>query len=481
MSLAIQAGSEMQALIAAAGGVNPQRLVEQSALAARLRLAVRHALSGRHLVDVASELTSTLECEPASLAALGVPVDLLECFPEWRRGLRVPFRAGTSGLRLAPSGAAVPLGTIRLQMSPSSGSVPWALALLRDLLRRLDPSTSFVVVVEPGADIEALDRLAARFHPSAPARIRFVAMHCISVFAQDNARGARDSDGRPVLLVPRAFRAEAPRAEDALDPIEAERAFGVPVRRSRLYWEGGNVVHDDRRCFVGVDTLTENMARLGLSWDEVLALLEAEFGLPVTPLGRPAESQFDVVEDRHARSGQASFHVDLDVAPLGQFGRARRPRALVADAARGLDFVDDVLAVRRLISGHFLPPREIRRHLRAEYEASASARHPLLLEYAASLTGHGYRVVGVPDLRVDPKMDVFQRVSLDFGFCNVLAGLWHRAPAVYHFVSGIRALDADAAGRMRLAGVEPVAISTAEVASALRLLQGALHCCCGSM
>jgi hypothetical protein len=76
---------------------------------------------------------------------------------------------------------------------------------------------------------------------------------------------------------------------------------------------------------------------------------------------------------------------------------------------------------------------------------------------------------------------VFQRVSLDFGFCNVLAGLWHRAPAVYHFVSGIRALDADAAGRMRLAGVEPVAISTAEVASALRLLQGALHCCCGSM
>jgi hypothetical protein len=481
MSLAVQARSEIQALIAAAGGVNPQRLIEQSALAARLRLAVRDSLSSRHLVDVAAELTSTLECELASLAALGLPVDLLECFPEWRRGLRAPFRAGTSGLCLAPSGAAVPLGTIRLQMSPAAGSIPWALLLLRDLLRRLDPSTSFLVVVEPGADIEALDRLAARFHPSAPARVRFVPMRCISVFAQDNARAARDRDGRPVLLVPRAFRAEGSRAEDAHDPVEAEGAFGVPVRRSRLYWEGGNVVHDDRRCFVGVDTLTENVARLGLSYEEVLALLEAEFGLPVTPLGRPAESQFDVVEDRHARSGQASFHVDLDVALLGQFGRARRPRALVADVARGLDFIDAVLAVRRLISGHFLPPREIRRHLRAEYEASASARHPLLLEAAASLIEHGYRVVGVPDLRVDPKMDVFQRVSLDFGFCNVLPGLWRHKPAVYHFVSGIRALDADAAGRIRLAGVEPVPVSTADVASALRLLQGALHCCCGSI
>jgi hypothetical protein len=54
-------------------------------------------------------------------------------------------------------------------------------------------------------------------------------------------------------------------------------------------------------------------------------------------------------------------------------------------------------------------------------------------------------------------------------------------PLVYHFVSGVRALDADAARRLRLAGVRPVPVATAHVASALMQLQGALHCCCGSL
>jgi len=410
-----------------------------------------------------------------------VPVDLLACFPEWQRGSRLPFVAGSSDLRLAPSGAAVPLGTLRLQMAPTAGTVPYTLLLLRALLRTVDPSVRFVVVVEPGADIAALDRLAARFHPSAPLRVRFVPLRCISVFAQDNARAMQDAQGSPVLFVPRAFRAGGLRAEDELDPAEAQRAFGIPVRRSRLYWEGGNIVHDDSRCFVGVDTVTENAARLGLSHDEVIALLTAEFGVQVSTLGRAATSRFDPEDERQCVSGQTSFHIDLDVALLGRFGRARQPRALVADAARGLDFADDVLRVRRFTEGHFLPSREIRRHLRAEYDASAEARHPLLLEYAGVLAAHDYRVVGVPDLRIDPRMDVFRRVNLDFGFCNVLPGLRRGKPAVYHFVSGVRALDTDAARRMRLAGVRPVPVATAEVASALMQLQGALHCCCGSL
>src|SRR6185295_7966458 len=124
-----------------------------------------------------------------------------------------------------------------------------------------------------------------------------------------------------------------------------------------------------------------------------------------------------------------------------------------------------------LMEGHFLPAREFRRHLRAEYEALAEARHPLLLEYASGLAEHGYTVLGVPDLRIDPKMDVFQRVNLDFGFCNVLPGLRRSQASVHHFVSGVRKLDADATDRIRLAGVEPVVVSTAEVASALMLLR----------
>jgi hypothetical protein len=472
---------EIQTLAGITGAVTPEQLLENADLLSRWRLAVRSALATRHLVAVASDLSRTFGWQPSALDALGVPVDLLTGFPDWRHGSQLPFVPGASGLRLAPSGAAVPLGTLRLQMSPTRGTVPYALLLLRALLNRLDPATRFVVVVEPGADIGALARLVARFHPSAPSRVRFVPLHCISVFAQDNARAMRDADGNPVLLVPHAFRSGGSRAEDELDPADAEHAFGIPVRRSRLYWEGGNVVHDDTRCFVGIDTVAENAVRLGLSHDEVVSLLAGEFGMPVTPLGRADTSRFDPAGDRQCSSGQSSFHLDLDIALLGRFGRARRPRALVADAARGLDFVDDVLGVRRLMEGHFLPAREIRRHLRAEYDASAEARHPLLLEYASGLAEHGYTVLGVPDLRIDPKMDVFRRVNLDFGFCNVLPGLRRRQASVYHFVSGVRALDADASHRIRLAGVEPVAVSTAEVASALMQLQGGLHCCCGSL
>jgi hypothetical protein len=466
---------------------SPERLLESADLLGQWRRAVRQTLAAGHLVDVAFELSVRRGWPLSIVEALGAPIDLLGCFPGWRRGSRTPFVPGSSGLRLAPSGAGVPLGTLRLQLSPTAGSIPYALRLLRDLLRTLDRTARFVVVVEPGADLEALARLTDRLHAGARLRVRFVPMRTITVFAQDNARSTRDASGRTVLLVPRAFRATDTRAEDELDPTVAEKAFGVPVRRSRLYWEGGNVVHDATAdgsrdlCFIGVDTLAENVVRLGLSNREVIGLFEAEFGMAVAPLGRAAAARFDTVEDRVAESGQASFHIDLDVAILGRFGRLRAPRALIADPARGLDFVRNVLSTRRLVEGHFLPPREIRRHLHAEYEAYAASRHPLLLEYATTLANRGYDVIGVPDLRIDPKMDVFRRVNLDFGFCNVLPGLRRGRPSVHFFRSGIAALDADAARRMQLASVDPVPVSTPDVASALMLLSGGLHCCCGTL
>jgi hypothetical protein len=470
-----------QALAAASGSHSPRQLLAHADLLASWRLEVRRALSDRHLVIVASELAAAFGFDRAALEALGIPVDLLDCFPDWRRGARVPFTPETTGLTIAPAGAGVPLDTIRLQLSPTPGSIPYALHLLRDALASFDPATRFVVVVEPGADLDALARLVDRFSRRARSRVRFVPLACATVFAQDNALATRDAQGCPVLLVPRAFRAAESREEDALDPAAAARALGLPVRRSRLYWEGGNIVHDVAAAFVGVDTLAENAARQGLEAGETMSILSAELGLPVAALGRLGQSTFDAIDKRSQSSGQASFHVDLDVALLGRFGRAHRPRALVADAARGLDFVDDVLSSRRRVEGHFLPARDIRRHVRAEYDACASARHPLLLEYATTLEDHGYRVTGMPDLRIDTRMDVFKRVNFDFGFCNVIPGLRAGCPSVYHFVSGVRRLDADAAARMRLAGVQSVAVSNADVASALMLLQGGLHCCCGSL
>src|SRR4051812_41322759 len=181
------AAGELQDLLLTLGSASPAQLADHAALLDRARLAVRRALATTHLVAVASQLTLAFGFDVAALATLGVPVDLLECFPAWRAGLPTPFRPGTSGLQLAASGASIPIDAIRLQLSPASGTIPYALLLLRDLLRQLDPTTRFAVVVEPGANVEALIGLVSRFHPTASERVRFVPMRCSTVFAQDNA------------------------------------------------------------------------------------------------------------------------------------------------------------------------------------------------------------------------------------------------------------------------------------------------------
>ena len=80
---------------------------------------------------------------------------------------------------------------------------------------------------------------------------------------------------------------------------------------------------------VGADTITENVGRLGLTPAEVVRLLAAELGHEVVVLGTP-RGRFDHDLNRVEPSGQASYHVDLDVALLGRDGDGRRT-ALVAD------------------------------------------------------------------------------------------------------------------------------------------------------
>ena len=459
----------------------PLLLAHASALD-RLRQWCRLALSQAHLVSVGSFLAARVGGDLAGLEALGLPVDILQLFPAWRQGSRTGFKAPAATLRPPPAGAAELLGTLRLQLSPAPGTIPYAFALLRDLLRRVDPAVRFVVVVEPGADLDALGRLVREFFgPTASDRVRFAELRSITVFAQDNARPARDGSGRSVLLIPRAFGHGSAREEDELAPVEAERAFGVPVVRSRLVWQGGNIVHDNHHCLVGVDTIAENMVRLGLTSAETTTLLSADLGVDVTLVGDLGKARFDHVKEMMASSGQAAFHIDLDVALLGQFGRHRKPCALVADPVRGLEGLSAVLARRSLFAGRFLPAPRAKEYIRAEYEAYARQRHPHLLGYAATLERLGYRVVGMPDLRIDPAENVFASTNLDFGYCNVLPGL-HRGRAAVHYLAwGIPALDRAAASRFRTAGVEPVRIGTPAVANALMRLQGGLHCVCGAL
>jgi hypothetical protein len=442
------------------------------------RGACARALASSHLVTVAAKLVRRPRATLEDLRALGVPVDLLAWFPRWREGSRAGFAPGASGLRLAPRGATFPLGALRIQLSPHAETVSHALGLLRGVLHATDRDVRVAVVVEPGSDVAALRGVIARIAPRSVDRVHLAELAVASVFAQDNGIAMQDAEGRPLLLVPRAFRRDHDRAADDMTEEAASRALGVPVVRSRLFWEGGNLVHDDETALVGVDTIAENVARLGLSAREVTRAFEVELGRRVIPLGDPERAVFGTT------SGQVSFHIDLDVSLLGRVGRGRRARrrlALVADPARGLDYLPHVLARAALFRGHFLPPREARAQIEAHYDAYARARHAPMLAYATALERAGYRVVGMPDLRIDPAENVFAGVNLDFGYCNVLPGLHRGRPAVHHMAWGIAALDEDAAAQLARAGLAPVRVATPAVANGLMRLHGGLRCACGSL
>jgi hypothetical protein len=434
-----------------------------------------------HLVAVASHLHRQFGLEAEELAAAGLPVDVLTGFPGWRNGSRAGFGPRRSSFSLTAPQAALPIGCLRIQLSPAPLTTPYALALLRDLLRRMDRGVEFMVVVEPGANLAELGKLVGAFAPSAGRRVRFAEMSCLSVFAQDNALAASAVEGKPVLVIPREFRQTDARAADELSVETAERAFQLPVIRSRLFWEGGNVLAGTDSVFVGVDTITENVSRLGLTAEEVRILFSAEFGRDAIVLGDQASAKYDPATGAMTRSGQASFHLDLDVALLGSTGARRKPVALVADPARGLDRLARVLRQRHLFRKHFLPERQAKEAIRAGYRAYAVERHPQLLAYAAILEKAGYRVVGMPDLRQDPRHDVFRTVNLDFSYCNVVAGLNRGRPSAHYLPWGIPELDAEAEGRMSWAGVHPVRASSARVANTLMSLSGGLHCFCGSL
>jgi hypothetical protein len=458
------------------------RLLAQSQTLERLRKWCRLALASDHLVRVASHLDSRLGADQKDLEALGIPIDLLRLFPDWRHRSPNGFRPPSLGFRPPPAGAAEPMGTLRLQLSPAPGTIPYAFRLLRDLLRRTDASDRIVLVVEPGANLQALRRLVREhFSKTAAHRVGFAELRAVSVFAQDNARPARDSRDRRVLLIPRTFGLGSSREGDQLTPDEAEQAFGVPVVRTRMVWQGGNIVHDNEHCLVGVDTVVENMARFGLTAGETIALLSADLGVEIELVGDMSRARFDRAKETMTVSGQAAFHIDLDVALLGRFGRHQKPFALVADSVRGLDLLPAVLARQPLFSGGFLPASNAKAYIRAEYEAYAKRRYRLLLNYASALERLGYHIVGMPDLRIDPDQNVFASTNLDFGYCNVLPGLRRSRPAVYYLPWGIPALDRAAASRFRAAGLEPVRIGTPAVANALMRLEGGLRCCCGRL
>lgn len=431
-------------------------------------------------MTTAHALRTALGLRRDELEMLRLPVDLLDRFPRWREGSRAGFRPPDAFARLEPAGAARPLGPIRLQLTNDAGATRLVLPLLRGLEETLDPGTRITVLVEPGRDGPVLRRLG-RSVLRDPRRVRFETARSATTYARDHALPAHGPDGAPLLLIPRGFRPHRGEEDAALDARAARRALGLPIRRSLLYWEGGNILVDAARTLVGGDLVRNNMVRLGLARDEVLAILEAEFGMPVAVLGGASRRGFDATQDRSTRSGQASYHIDLDVCPLG-VAVGGRPVVMLTDPDLGLRVLARVLRHPRLADGHGLPAALGRRLLAEEYRRVADERRPILAGYRRTLERLGYEVRSLPELRIGGDRARVGLGNLDFSYANALPALHRGRPAVHFLPWGIPALDALAARQWRAAGVLPVPIADfPPLAHAMMELDAGLHCFVGAL
>jgi hypothetical protein len=437
------------------------------------------ALRTSHLVEVACALKQELRLDVDGMRALRLPVDLLDYFPDWQRGSTRGFRPRRLGVTLLPDAASRPLRGLRLQVSPSAGGIPIVITLLGELGRRLDADVRLYVLVDPDVDLALLRRtVRAAF---GKARVQFVAAEFSTVFARDNALAARDGAGQPVLVVPRKVRGVKESDADALDRRVVHRALGVRVVASRFDWQGGNLLYDGITFAIGADTIVENAARLGLTRDEVITGLSTEFATEITILGDVQAGR--IAEQRHRMldSGQASYHLDLDVAVLGRVHPQRAPVALVADASSGLKLIGPAIRHGQVPRPPYLSVAQSRVHMLNEYGAAAREREPRLRVYRDTLTARGYRVVAVPELRTRHFVEGVSGVQ-DFVYCNVLPGLNRHRPSVHYLPTGVAALDLAARRAYESAGVRPVRITrTPYLAAAMIERAAGLRCFCGSM
>jgi len=471
-----------QTLYPKKGRVSIQSLKEPTQWKEDISRWCAHALSTQHVTTVAAVLTSELGMDRDCLAYLGVPEDLLDFFPFWEQGSNNGFVRPQTETTLIPVGAGLPLGAFRVQMSPAYGSVPIGLHLLRELLRSLEPHIQIYAVVRVGTNIEQMNDLVSVFGVKHSARVKFVQYPSASIFAQDNALGALDSQGHPVLLIPRTFGKGSSRSADELLKSSAEEAFGQAVLQYHLIWEGGNILNDEDLCLVGVDTVAMTVQCLGLTKEEVIEIFKADFGKPIVLLGDFDQAKCHSESGQLLTSGQASFHIDLDVSLLGRFGSRSNSRSLITDPKMGLEYLPYVLKKGHLFSNSFLSPRQLRDVIEDEYRNYTQERIDKLTTFRRILKELNYLLISVPELRINPRKNYYRRVNFDFSYCNVLPGMVGGRPAVSFLPWGIAPMDKRFSEVLEQQGVRAAPVSRSSVlANELMALHGGLRCFCGSI
>lgn len=396
--------------------------------------------------------------------------------PDRAPGPPIGIHAGT---RLAPDVG----GPIRLavtSLNSARGSTLRNAALVTSIVNTLSPRTRILMLVsDRDAFTVASDPL--------PGRARFVSMPVdtpITIWPQDPFLVLAGGDGERRLLVSKVFERAGDREMAAV--LGAE--LGWPVSESGLSFDGGNVVADGERAFVGADAIARNARDLGLDDAQIARRFEGELGRPVVVIGP---------------TPQPIGHIDMMLTPLGA-GRialadtaagARIAAAQLASAPETVTAFEEgvereffghpSLREIRTPSGSVVRAPEIRGHT-ADAIADSRLVAPVLDRIAEALAARGYDVVRIPLLLMyglesaagDPRSgperpfaDVLPYPMLTYN--NVVVERAGGTDRVYLPRYGWPAFDRAAAERWRSIGYEVHAVPGFATSA---LYGGALRC-----
>jgi hypothetical protein len=158
------------------------------------------------------------------------------------------------------------------------------LPLLHRTRGRLDRDTAITVMVDPGKTANELRRIVEQVLGNSR-RIRFEVGRAATMFARDHALAGRGPTGEPLLLIPRGFRPNRGKEDVALDERAARRALGMAVHRSRSIGRAGTSSSTGVAAWSARTSCAKTSCGSASSRDEVVAILEAEFGTEGSVLG----------------------------------------------------------------------------------------------------------------------------------------------------------------------------------------------------
>lgn len=320
-------------------------------------------------------------------------------------------------------------------------------AMLLDVLTRLEPQVN-VHVVADGLAAKALPRMLKEWDIPAPERINVHALHVAStpellyepmtMWARDGALLLKTVEGQSVLLLPKSFRGDT-QVDPKLNRLIVQGTGVAParlqealpdliVRRSDLYFEGGDVVASNTAALVGAHTVARNMTEYKQTCEQILQRFSQLLGVPT-----------QVVDP------QPDFHIDL-----------------------GVTFLDDqTLAVADPAAGMRLAPQ-----LKTPVEQTLEKGLVDKYERALSKLANSYKVVRIPTLAGLGLMTPY------YTYNNVLIESYEKVKRVYMPVYDVPALDESARQIYREQGFQVIDMPSARLSTKL---WGALRCATGEL